>query len=58
MPQTFFLNFPYLRKYDLIRLILYLWQPCISQFCDITQDRFCNNFRKLKHAMFDKEVIV
>ena len=33
--QTFFSNFFYLRKYDLIRLTPYLWQPWISQFYDI-----------------------
>ena len=37
MPRTFFQNLPYLRNYVLIRLTLYHWQPCISQFCDITK---------------------
>ena len=37
MPQTFFHNFPYSQKYDLICLTSHHWQPCISQFCDISQ---------------------
>ena len=37
MPQTFFHNYPYSQKYDLIRLTPYHWQPCISQFRDITK---------------------
>ena len=37
MPQTFFPQFPYSRKYDLICLTPYHWQPCISQFCGITK---------------------
>ena len=37
MPQTFFYNFLFLQTYDLIRLTPHHWQPCISQFCDITK---------------------
>ena len=37
MPQTFFHNSPCLQRSDLIYLILYDWQPCISLFCDITK---------------------
>ena len=37
MPQTFLHNSPYLRKYVLIRLTPYLWQPSISQFCNATK---------------------
>ena len=37
VPQTFFLYTPCLRKYTLIRLTSYHWQPCILQFCDITK---------------------
>ena len=33
----FFHNSPYLRKYVLIRLTSYRWQPYISQFGDITK---------------------
>ena len=36
VPQTFFHNSAYLRKYDWIGLTPYRCQPCISQFCDIT----------------------
>ena len=32
VPQTFFRNFLYLRKYDLIRLTPYHCQPCIRNF--------------------------
>ena len=32
VPQTFFQNFLYLQKYDLIHLALNRWQPCIFQF--------------------------
>ena len=38
VPQTFFHNSPYLRKYDLIPLIRYYWQPSISKFCGITKN--------------------
>ena len=38
VPQTFFNNSPYLRKYVSIRLTPYHLQPSISQFCDITKD--------------------
>ena len=34
MPATFFYNSPYSRKYDLIRLTLYHWQPCILKLGD------------------------
>ena len=43
MPQTFFLNFFYSQKDDLIRLTTYHWQPCILQFCDITKSRYVEN---------------
>ena len=37
MPQTFSHNFPFGRKYVLIRLTQYHWQLCISQFCVIAK---------------------
>ena len=37
LPQTFFQNFFYLGKYDLILLTSYHWQTCISQFWNITK---------------------
>ena len=36
VPRTFFHQFRYSRTYDLIRLTPYHWQPCISQFRDIS----------------------
>ena len=33
---AFFHKF-YLQKYDVIRLSPYHWQPCVSQFCNITK---------------------
>ena len=35
--QTFFHDSSYSRKYDLMRLISYHWQFCISQYCNITK---------------------
>ena len=40
MPQTFFHDSPYSRKYVLLRLPPYHWQTCISQFCDIKKDLY------------------
>ena len=37
LPWTFFHNFRFSWKYDLISLTLNQWQPCISQFRDITK---------------------
>ena len=37
MPLTFFHNFLVLRKYDLIRLTPFHWQPRILQFYHITK---------------------
>ena len=37
MPETFFQNFPYSGKCDLIPLTPHYWQPCVSQFCDVTK---------------------
>ena len=47
--QTFFHNSPYSQKYDLIRLTMYHWQPCL-QFCGIIKCRFCKISRELKNA--------
>ena len=47
VPQTFFYNSHYSWKYDVIRLTPYHWQPCISQFGDITKDWFCKISRWL-----------
>ena len=44
--KPFFHNFLYSQKYDLIRLTPYHWQPCISQFCDITKAWFCKISRR------------
>ena len=48
MPQTFFHNSPYSQKYDLICFTPYLWQPCISQFCDITKGIILQKFMQIK----------
>ena len=48
VPKPFFNNFLYLRKYDLICLPPYHWQPCISQFCDITKGIILQNFLQIK----------
>ena len=48
VPQTFFHNSLYLRKYDLIRLTPYHWQTCISQFCDITKSIILRKFLQTK----------
>ena len=37
VPQTFFHNFTYSQKYDLVHLTPYHRQPCILQFCYITK---------------------
>ena len=37
VPQTFSPNTPYSRKYVLICCTPRHWQPCVSQFCDITK---------------------
>ena len=37
MRLTLFHNSPYSRKYVLIRLTPYHWQPCVSQFCDVAK---------------------
>ena len=48
MPQTFFHNFLYLQKYDLIRLTPYHWQPYILRFCDITKGIILQKFLQTK----------
>ena len=40
LPQTFFHNTVYLQIYDLIHLTPYHWQPCILQYCGITNTGF------------------
>ena len=44
VPQTFFHKTLYFRKFDLIRLTPHHWQPCISQFCDITKSIILQKF--------------
>ena len=44
MPTTFFHSSPYLRKYDLIRLTPYHWQPYNWQFSDITKEMTLQKF--------------
>ena len=48
MARKFFLNFLYWRKYDLIRLTPYHWQPCILQFCDIKKAVILQKFSPTK----------
>ena len=43
VPQIFFHDSPYSRKYDLIRVTPYHWHPCISQFCNITKGLLQNS---------------
>ena len=52
MPQTLFHNFLYSRKYDLIRLTPYHWQPCILQFCDIKKGIILQKFLLTKKCDF------
>ena len=40
MLQTFLHNTPHSGKYYLIRVTPHHWQPCISQFCDITKSLY------------------
>ena len=47
MSQTFLENSRYSIKYD-IRITQYHWQPCISQFCDITKGIILQKFSKTK----------
>ena len=49
VPQTFFYNSPYSRKYELIRLTPYHWQPCTLQFFDITKGMILQNFSLTKN---------
>ena len=51
VPQTFFHNYPYSQKYHLIRLTPYHWQlqPCISQFCDITNGMILQKFSQRRN---------
>ena len=48
MSETFFYDSPYMQKYDVFRLTPYLWQPCISQFCEITKGWFCKFLAELR----------
>ena len=51
-PHTFFHNFLCLRKYDLIGLIRYHWQSCISKFCGITKGIILQKFLQTKKLDF------
>ena len=48
MWPNLFYNFLYLLKHDLTRLTAYHWQPCISQFCDITKGIILQKFLQTK----------
>ena len=48
VPQTFFQNFLYLPKYDLIRLTPYHLESCILQFCDIKKGIILQKFSQTK----------
>ena len=52
VPQSFFRNFLYLRKYDLIRLTPNYRQSCIRNFVKL-QMACCKNSCKLRNAIIN-----